>query len=240
MPVRLPKTPAQMRRQPERSRAAILQAAMREFAQEGVAGARTDAIAKAAGVNKALLYYYFKDKAALYGAVLDEVFGGLTRKVLPVLDGEARPQQKILFYVQAHFDYIAQSPTLPKLVLGEMMRAGRTPSPQMNRLVERYHRPLFAKLARVIADGIATGDFRPVDPVQFVPSMIALVVFYFAVAPVIARVIESDPLSADFIRARRSAVLDTISAALFVRPDAYSFTAGERLKLSGQNPGGQA
>src|ERR1035441_474179 len=55
------------RRQPEASRSAILQAALGEFAQEGIAGARMDAIAAAAGVNKALLYYYFRDKEALYG-----------------------------------------------------------------------------------------------------------------------------------------------------------------------------
>jgi TetR/AcrR family transcriptional regulator len=58
------------RGQPEQSRIAILDAAVREFAREGVAGARTDAIAKSAGVNKALLYYYFKDKEAIYQAVL--------------------------------------------------------------------------------------------------------------------------------------------------------------------------
>ena len=62
------------RGKPEESRAAILQAAIREFAREGVAGARTDAIAKAAKVNKALLYYYFRDKDALYGAALEQVF----------------------------------------------------------------------------------------------------------------------------------------------------------------------
>ena len=75
------------RGRPEESRAAILQAAVREFSREGVAGARTDAIARAAGVNKALLYYYFKDKETLYGAVLDQVFGGLTqafRRLCPV------------------------------------------------------------------------------------------------------------------------------------------------------------
>ena len=60
------------RRRPEASRRAILQAALIEFAQEGIAGARMDAIAAAAGVNKALLYYYFRDKEALYGAVLDD------------------------------------------------------------------------------------------------------------------------------------------------------------------------
>ena len=59
------------RGQPEESRAAILHAAAREFAEQGIAGARTDAIARTAQVNKALLYYYFKDKETLYGAVLD-------------------------------------------------------------------------------------------------------------------------------------------------------------------------
>ena len=63
------------RGRPEESRAAILKAAVAEFSREGPAGARTDAIARAAKVNKALLYYYFKDKESLHGAVLDQVFG---------------------------------------------------------------------------------------------------------------------------------------------------------------------
>ena len=69
------------RGQPEESRAAILQAAAHEFAEHGIAGARTDAIAREARVNKALLYYYFKDKETLYGAVLDDAFSGLKKTV---------------------------------------------------------------------------------------------------------------------------------------------------------------
>ena len=65
------------RGQPEESRAAILAAAACEFAEHGIAGARTDAIAREARVNKALLYYYFKDKQTLYSAVLDDAFAGL-------------------------------------------------------------------------------------------------------------------------------------------------------------------
>src|SRR5919197_2801200 len=95
------------RGRPEESRAAILQAAIREFSREGVAGARTDAIARAARVNKALLYYYFKDKDSLYGAVLDEVFGGLTTTVMNVLFRDLPPKEKILVYAGAHFDYVA-------------------------------------------------------------------------------------------------------------------------------------
>src|ERR1700680_1997933 len=87
------------RGQPEESRAAILQAAAKEFAEHGIAGARTDTIARAAHVNKALLYYYFKDKDSLYEAVLDHVFGGLRDRIMPVLETNSPPRKKMLDYV---------------------------------------------------------------------------------------------------------------------------------------------
>ena len=79
------------RNQPQASRDAILKAAAIEFAIEGLTGARMDAIAKAARVNKALLYYYFHDKDALYGAVLDQfiqpLFERLTHESRQLRDG---------------------------------------------------------------------------------------------------------------------------------------------------------
>src|ERR1700731_5237058 len=103
------------RGRPEESRAAILQAAVREFSREGVAGARTDAIARKAGVNKALLYYYFKDKETLYGAVLDQAFSGMKANLFRVLDEDLRPREKIMAYVGAYFDFIATNKIYPKL-----------------------------------------------------------------------------------------------------------------------------
>src|SRR6202044_221893 len=87
------------RGQPEESRAAILQAAAKEFAELGIAGARTDAIAREARVNKALLYYYFKDKETLYGAVLDHAFSGMKVKVFEALDSDLPPREKLMAYV---------------------------------------------------------------------------------------------------------------------------------------------
>ena len=113
------------RGQPEESRAAILQAAAREFAEHGIAGARTDAIAREANVNKALLYYYFKDKETLYGAVLDEAFSGLRMAVFRVLDSDLPPREKILAYVGAYFDFIASNQIYPRLMQREMMHARR-------------------------------------------------------------------------------------------------------------------
>src|SRR5579864_7654895 len=111
------------RGQPEESRAAILQAAAHEFAEHGIAGARTDAIAREARVNKALLYYYFKDKETLYGAVLDSAFSGLKSSIFLVLDGDLPPREKILAYVGAYFDFVAANQEYPKLMQREMMQA---------------------------------------------------------------------------------------------------------------------
>lgn len=202
------------RGRPEQSRAAILQAAVREFSREGVAGARIDAIARSARVNKALLYYYFKDKEALYSAVLDQVFGGLTAAVSAAFALNAPPRERILAYVRAHFDYIAGNPLYPRIVQGEMMRAGRETSSQLDRIVKQYFRPLASQVAQVVTEGMASGDFRAVDPMQVVPSMISVIVFYFTNAPAIRSMTGVDPLQPKPVAARRAAVLDFISAAL--------------------------
>ena len=205
------------RRQPEESRAAILQAAVREFSREGVAGARTDAIARTARVNKALLYYYFKDKEALYSAVLDQVFGGLAQFVQEVLARDLPPREKILAYAGAHFDYIASHPLYPRIVQSEMMQAGRGSSRHLERIVKRYFRPLFEKLSDVLRQGHAAGEFRQVSPFHFIPSMISVIVFYFTSAPVMRVMTGQDPMAPALIAQRRAAVLDFISAALFAQ-----------------------
>lgn len=207
------------RGRPEESRAAILQAAVVEFSREGAAGARTDAIARAAGVNKALLYYYFKNKERLYAAVLDQVFGGLKQTIEKALSNDLPPREKLLAYIGAHFDYIASHHLYPRIAQNEMMRAAHGSAPQLARVAKQYFIPVFRKVAAVIQEGQAAGVFRPVDPQHFVPSMIAVITFHFTNAPVLRLVAGIDPFSPERIAARRAAVLDFISAALFKQED---------------------
>jgi len=203
------------RGRPEESRAAILKAAVREFAQEGVAGARTDAIARSAGVNKALLYYYFKDKEAMYRAVLDQVFGGVRAAIHNALSQELPPREKLASYVCAHFDYIASNPLYPRIVQAEFLRAGRDPS-RLQRIAKEYFRPVFLEISTLLEAGAKSGDFRQVDPLHFIPSMISVIVFYFNTAPIMKLMTGSDPMSPARLAERRAAVLDFISAALLV------------------------
>ncbi len=207
--------PLGTRGQPEQTRAAILQAAIDEFAREGVAGARTDAIARAAKVNKALLYYYFKDKETLYGAALDAVFAGLTERITEVLARDLPPGQKVREFVGAHFDYIASHTAFPRMVQREMMRVGRSGSPHLKRIVERYLRPTFLRVAEVMAQGIAAGEIRDLHPLDVIPSLIGLNIFYFASAPMMRLLVPGlDPLAPEQVARRRAAVLDLVSASI--------------------------
>jgi TetR/AcrR family transcriptional regulator len=206
------------RGEPEKTRAAILKAAVHEFASEGVAGARTDAIARAAGVNKALLYYYFKDKEALYGAVVDSIFAGLRDRLVAVLDSDLPPRQKLLTYVGAHFDYIASSPHFPRVVQQEMMRAGRKKSPHLKRIAQTYFVPLFMRLSELFRQGMERGEFRQVDTRRFIVCMVGSILHYFNTVPFAAAFGDRDPLSREAIAAQRAVVLDFVSHALIKEP----------------------
>jgi TetR/AcrR family transcriptional regulator len=214
------------RGQPEESRSAILEAAAHEFAEHGIAGARTDAIAREAHVNKALLYYYFKDKETLYGAVLDESFSGLKTAVFKVLDSDLPPGEKIMAYAGTYFDFIASNQLYPRLMQREMMRAKEGKSQHIEKIIKNYIQPIFLRVSEVIKKGIADGDFRPVNPIHFVPSIVAMIVFYFSTAPMMQKIVGFNPLTPERIAERRAAVLDFISAALF-RPK-HNATQGAR------------
>ena len=216
----VPVLPKGRRRQPDASREAILKSASIEFANEGLSGARMDAIARSAGVNKALLYYYFHDKDALYRAVLDQFFQPLFQQLIAVLDSSASAGQRILDYARAHFDSIAETPHYARLFQGEMMSAGRGMSPHLSEIVDRYTRPLSEQLMVTLSDGVANGEFRKIDVFQFIPSMVATIVFYFVTAPVLRQLRGFEPFSPEAIQARRAAVLDQIAAALFADRDA--------------------
>jgi len=209
------------RGEPEKTRAAILKSDLEEFAHEGVTGTRTDEIARRAGVNKALLYYYFKDKDGLYAAALEQVFTGLHDRVMAVLDDQTlQPREKLLKYVEAHFDYMASAPVYPRLVQREFMRTvGKALSPVANRILEHYAKPIYTKIIALLQQGIESGDFRAVDPMQTMTSILGTIAFYFISLPAQHAMFEGDPTSPERIASRRIAILDFVSAAVFSSPN---------------------
>ena len=187
---------------------------MAEFAEYGIAGARTDRIAHAARVNKALLYYYFKDKDALYEAVLDHVFQGLRDRVMPVLESKLEPRARLLEYVGRYFDYIAANPRFPRVVQSEWMRAGAHGNPQMLRVAREYFAPIYRRMGELLHEGAEKGQLRRVNPMDFIPSVVGIVIFYFSTVPAMKSLLKVDPLSKERIAERRKFVLTFIEEAV--------------------------
>src|SRR5260370_14586929 len=77
----------------------------------------------------------------------------------------------------------------------------------MQRVGKKYFRPMFQKIAEVLREGIGAGEFRPVNPMDFLPSVVGIIIFYFSAAPVMKTLMKVDPLSVERIRERRGWVV---------------------------------
>jgi TetR/AcrR family transcriptional regulator len=204
---------------PEPSRSAILHAAVEEFAEQGEDGARMEAIARAAGVNKALLHYYFGNKEGLYAAALDWVLAGMLERQLAILQGPGSAGRRILRHLLSNFQGMASLPVYARLMGHEMVRARQGQSARLPRMVEDYFRPLVAVLTAVLEEGMAQGEFRPLDPTQTLLSLMGANVFYFHAAPIFRVVSGRDPREPEFLAARRPHLVDLATAFLFRDPE---------------------
>ena len=192
----------------------ILRAAEENFAECGLAGARIGAIARAAGVNKALLYYYFSSKEGLYRFTLTTLFRQLRAQTSAALDRPGTPRQRLLRYINSYFDFMMAHPNYPRLFERELM----SQEPRLAGLVQEHLRPLHRRITSVIRAGIAEGEFRRVNPQHTLFSLVAMTVFYFAAAPVLTQLWHHDPLAPRRVAVRRRAILDFVEHALFLRP----------------------
>ncbi len=200
----------------EGTRTAILAAAEQIFAKAGMAGARTDAIAATAGVNKALLYYYYKSKRGLYEAVVEDHFREFNRQALEVLAAPAAARAVLLRYVSLHFDFISARQRYAALYQQLMTTRGRP----LERLVRKYFVPRSNAFNKLLERGIRDGEFRRTDPRHAAISVVGLIVFYFSAAPVLELLGHADAYTAANLKRRKQQVLDFIRYGLFLDPRA--------------------
>jgi len=192
----------------------ILRAAEDNFAERGLAGARIGAIARAARVNKALLYYYFSSKEELHRFTLDTLFQQLRTQISAALDEPGTPRQRLLRYLNSYFDFMTAHPNYPRLFERELT----TERPQLVNRVQEQLGPLHRRLTALIREGIAAGEFRRVEPQHTIFTLVAMTVFYFAAVPVLTEMWKCDPLAPKRVAARRRSILDFVEHALFLPP----------------------
>ena len=189
---------------------------MTEFADKGLAGARTEQIAAAAGVNKALLYYYFDSKEKLYRAALELASAQVRDRAMAVFLREESEGERLLRLVLDHFDRILTQTVFQRVMQQEMMRQHKGEAGEMPLLVERVFAPSMKMFASSIGDGMTKGELIETDWLQVVLATLGANIFYFMSSSMLRLVLPFDPLAPDEISRRRAEMVRFLGQTLFV------------------------
>jgi TetR/AcrR family transcriptional regulator len=211
-------SPAPSRTQAERAdqtRARILDAAVRQFSENGLAGARTEQIAEEAGVNKALLYYYFSSKQALYDAALEAVANSVVASSMAAIDAGCSAGERLLHFALNHFDRIHTQRAFQSLMQQEMIRLHRGEENALAPLLDKVFRPMMARMKLVFAEGSGSGELIQVDDMQMMYTALGANVFYFLSAPVMGLLTGTNPLERSALEHRRKAAIEYLGQTVF-------------------------
>jgi TetR/AcrR family transcriptional regulator len=199
----------------EQTRKAILGAAIAEFSAHGLSGARTEAIAEAAGANKALLYYYFKSKNGLYEAAIEEVSGKVVEDALAALDPAYSAGERLLRTAITHFDRILTKREFQSLMQQELIRFKREEGASISHLFQNAFKPLMRRMQDSVQEGIRNGELCKMDPMQVMYSIFGANVFYFLSAPMVQLDVPFNLFDRQALQMRRKAAVEYLGNALF-------------------------
>lgn len=177
----------------------ILEAARSVFIRRGTAGARMQEIAAEAGVNQALLHYYFRSKDQLAGAVFQQMTSRLFPALLQALMMDASIDEKVDRIVEVYHENLTKNPFLPGYVLSELHHHPERIQTLLARVGGHDPRevipPMLARLAQQIGAEVAAGRMRPIDARQFVVNLVSLCIFPFAARPMLSMMLGLDDAS---------------------------------------------
>ena len=208
----LVKMPRPTTRQPG-TRDRLLRAATREFAAHGFDGAKVDRIAARARVNKAMLYYHFHDKAALYREILRDVFAAVADATLRVREAGGAPECQVRQFVAAIAREGVSRPDFPAIWLRELADGGR----HLDSSVVAEMQRVLAVLAGILADGRARGVFGPASPFIAHLGIVAPLLIFSATGPIRSRFVTHGPAGAAVSLEDLSAHVQTTTLAALAR-----------------------
>ncbi|MDV3308545.1 MAG: TetR/AcrR family transcriptional regulator [Cyclobacteriaceae bacterium] len=162
----------------------ILEAAKRVFHERGLAGARMQQIADEAGINKALLHYYFRNKEQLFKAVFTDAFAQVIPQINEIFDADQPLLDKIRTFAVRYTTLLMENHYLPGFIIQEI---NNNPNFAAEYLTPE-RRPNPQKLLSQIREEVEAGRIRPVEPLQLVVNLLGLCLFPFIAAEMIRHV----------------------------------------------------
>lgn len=181
----------------------ILEAARAVFVQQGMKGTRMQEIADRAGINKALLHYYFRSKEALFERVFSEALQSHLPVMLGVLSGPQPLKAKIEGFVELYMEFLKQNPFMPLFIISEISQSPE----KVQGLISSKVAPIAAGLAAQLHREAESGVIRPIEPVDFITAVMGLCVFPIIAKPIVMPVFGLDEQAyQEFLERRKSDV----------------------------------
>jgi AcrR family transcriptional regulator len=197
----------------------ILDAANSVFMRRGTAGARMTEIAREAGVNHALVHYYFRSKQRLAEAVFRRAIGQFFPVMIGVLTSDAPLEEKVRLVAAAQIDMLQKNRDLPGYLLAELNhypeRAEQLLESMSGTPPTALRDRLFGTLGRQLEDAAREGAIRPIRPQEFVLNLVSMVVYPFAARPLVKAILGlDDPTFVALMEQRKTEIPAFYLAAL--------------------------
>ena len=205
--------PAAQTRNPERTRAAILEAARREVAAKGLAGARIDVVARRAGTNKRMIYHYFGDKDALYLAVLEDAYQHIRNAEHRLDLARKQPVDGLRELALFTWHYFLDHPEFLSILATENLNQARYL--RQSTSIPEMHSNFISELKDVLLRGEKTGDFRTgLDPVDVYLTIASLGFFYLSNRFTLSTIFQRDLAAPAELERWGQHIVNTVIAAL--------------------------
>ena len=196
-------------RDAEATKARILDAAKREFAKNGLGGARVDVIAEKARANKRMIYHYFDSKEGLFQTVLENAYVDIRTAEQKLNLDHLDPKEALERLVQFTWEYYLKNPEFITLVNSENLH--RAKHLKKSEVVKVYSRKFISMVKTILDRGVAAGEFRAgIDPVQLNITIAAIGYYYLTNRFTGAIVYERDLLAKDALEERLRFNIETI------------------------------
>ena len=205
--------PSKIVRNPEASRAKILDAARIEFVTHGLSGGRVDRIADASGVNKNLIYHYFGSKDALYLEVLERIYADLRARQQDEDLRDLPPVQGMKRLVSHTFDHFVATPDLIRLMSIENIHYAE--HLKNSRTTKQLYGGLLDTIRILLKRGQEQGVFRgQVDPIDLYLSISGLAYFFLSNQHTLSWLLDRDLAARRRVQKRRQHVVEMVLSYL--------------------------
>lgn len=191
----------------------ILMAARQIFIDRGMDGARMQDIADAAGINKAMLHYYFRSKEKLYGTIVQHIMSNALPTMFDLLESDLKLKDKLKQFIINYLALIRANPFLPLFILNEM-----------NRHPDKFVKWLPIKNLKIsrfsdqVNEAVSLKLIRPIEPKVLIMNMASLIVFPFIARPMMCVVLKMDKKYFDqLLSQREDQIIDFVISAIYYK-----------------------